>query len=195
MRGRVPGVAVVGALAALLMVQVLASCGGMGGGSGEAAQVASAGGGPAAGAADDSGGEGGDGADLSREEKALRFAQCMRENGVPMDDPDTGKGGGIKIRSGDGVDRETVQQAQEACQKYAPFGEDGPRANPQMAENMRKFAQCMRDSGVPDFPDPDGGRMMLDKSVADDPDFEAAQEECASKFLPKGKGGLGGAVK
>ncbi|MEQ7125085.1 hypothetical protein ABN034_11235 [Actinopolymorpha sp. B11F2] len=196
MRGRVPGRPALGAVIVLLLLLVVAGCAGTGGGSGDdTARVASADDGASdAGAADTGGASGEDGAGMSkeeREEKALKFAQCMRENGVPMDDPDSS--GRVQIRvNGDDVDRETVEQAQQACQKYAPFGKEGPRQDPKMAENMRKFAQCMRDNGVPDFPDPDGGRMMLDKSIAGDPDFKAAQETCGEKFLPNRTGAPGG---
>ncbi len=51
-------------------------------------------------------------------------------------------------------------------------------AAPADGERMRKFAKCMRDNGVAEFPDPEGNRMRLDKKVADDPDFPAAQEKC-----------------
>lgn len=44
------------------------------------------------------------------------------------------------------------------------------------------FAQCMRDEGVTDFPDPqiDGGRVMMTPGVGDpnDPEFVAAEEAC-----------------
>ncbi|WP_144119844.1 hypothetical protein [Catellatospora sichuanensis] len=125
------------------------------------------------------------GPSLSQEEKGLKFAQCMRENGVDMPDPDP-NGGPVRVRiSGGPVDRDKFEKAQEACKQYSPFAEGGPaNADPQMAENMRKFAQCMRDNGVPNFPDPDGGRVMIDKTIGDDPDFEAAQKLCQEKFMP-----------
>jgi hypothetical protein len=36
----------------------------------------------------------------------------------------------------------------------------------------------MRDNGVAEFPDPEGNMMRLNKKVADDPDFPAAQKKC-----------------
>ncbi|MDQ3787698.1 MAG: hypothetical protein M3422_10705, partial [Actinomycetota bacterium] len=42
-----------------------------------------------------------------RDEMGLKFAQCMRENGVPMDDPEPGKG--IQLKIGPGTSQETVQ--------------------------------------------------------------------------------------
>ena len=45
---------------------------------------------------------------------------------------------------------------------------------------MREFAQCMRDNGVEEFADPeaDQGGMRITPEIAEDPDFEAAQEAC-----------------
>jgi hypothetical protein len=42
-----------------------------------------------------------------RGEMALMFAQCMRENGVPMDDPEPGRG--IQLKVGPGTSQETVR--------------------------------------------------------------------------------------
>ncbi|MEV0455608.1 hypothetical protein [Catellatospora methionotrophica] len=126
------------------------------------------------------------GPSLSQLERGLKFAQCMREHGIDMPDPDP-NGGPVRMRiGGDGpVDMKKVEAAQEACKQFSPFAEGGPgKVDPQMAENMRKFAQCMRDNGVPNFPDPDGGRVMIDKSVGEDPDFEAAQKLCEDRFMP-----------
>jgi hypothetical protein len=136
-------------------------------------------GGPEVASASGAGGDGGKpsaSADptLDRDERNLRFARCMRENGVDMPDPEPGKG--IMIRANG--DRATMEKAQEACKRYAPTGGDGPGAA-QNSERMRKLARCMRDNGVPEFPDPqpDGG-IRIGKGVADDPDFEAAQAKC-----------------
>jgi hypothetical protein len=125
-------------------------------------------------------------ATLSPQEQALKFVECMREHGVPMDDPEF-SGGGSAIRiGGEGTDQATVQAAMEACREYAPFGGDGnaPPPDPEMEEKLRQFAQCMRDNGVPDFPDPEGMGLRIDEKIAGDPDFPAAQEKCQAEFLP-----------
>ena len=51
----------------------------------------------------------------------------------------------------------------------------------------RAYAQCMRDNGVPDFPDPDpDGRLRGPAhEQQDDPKFRAAMETCRQK-LPGG---------
>ncbi|GGK70699.1 hypothetical protein Ppa06_35780 [Planomonospora parontospora subsp. parontospora] len=111
---------------------------------------------------------------LDRDERNLRFARCMRENGVDMADPEPGKGVMIKLKG----DRAVMEKAQEACKQYAPAGGDGPGAA-QDSERMRELARCMRDNGVPEFPDPQpDGLVRIGKGVADDPDFEAAQQKC-----------------
>jgi hypothetical protein len=123
---------------------------------------------------------------LSPQEQALKFVECMREHGVPMEDPEF-DGGGVGIRmNGESVDPDDMQAAMQACQEYAPFGGDGnrPPADPEMEERMRQFAQCMRDNGVPNFPDPEGAGLRIDSDIAGDPDFPAAQEKCQAEFLP-----------
>jgi hypothetical protein len=157
---------------ALLLAGLLAGCGKQEG-SGEVASAA---------------GQSGAGAttpppSLSPQEKALKFAQCMREHGVDMPDPDPADGGNIRI-GGPGIDQTKLQAAAEACKQFSPLGDGPGKLDPAQLENVRKFAQCMRQNGVPNFPDPDGGRILVDKSVGSDPDFPAAQRTCEKAFLP-----------
>lgn len=59
------------------------------------------------------------------------------------------------------------------------------------AEAGRAFAQCMRDNGVPDFPDPDAAGKFPDAAeqrAHDDPKFQAASEKCRTD-LPQHGGG------
>jgi hypothetical protein len=67
-------------------------------------------------------------------------------------------------------------------------GSDGSKASDR-AEAARAFARCMRDNGVPDYPDPDtsgrfrgAGHEAFDR---DDPTFKAASEKCRD-LLPGG---------
>ena len=77
--------------------------------------------------------DGGPPMDAEAQDKALKFARCMREHGVDMPDPDF-SGGGLRIEMGIGsVDpgSETFQAAQEAC--GSAFGpEGGPKGGPGM---------------------------------------------------------------
>lgn len=107
-----------------------------------------------------------------RQEAGLKFAKCMREHGVEMEDP---KDGRIAIKGGPGQEG-TMQKAQEACQKYLPKISETDRKK--MNERGLEFAQCMRKNGVEKFPDPKGGMMRMNEAIADDPDFKKAQEAC-----------------
>jgi hypothetical protein len=115
---------------------------------------------------------------LSRDEMAIKFTQCLREQGLNVPDPEPGKGPMLKFDKSSGVTREKVQQAMDACKQYNPQGEGSP--NPQQEENGRKYAECMRTNGVEKFPDPKPGQrgIMIGQGVADDPDFQKAQDAC-----------------
>jgi hypothetical protein len=66
--------------------------------------------------------------DAAEQDKALKFARCMRQHGVDMPDPNFSGGGvqfSIRGSKGSGTDPNsaTFQKAQKACQKY--FGPPG----------------------------------------------------------------------
>jgi hypothetical protein len=71
--------------------------------------------------------------DPAEQDRALKFAQCMRDNGIDMPDPDF-SGGGVRITisradGGIGPDDETFKKAQEACGGlFGPRG--GVRSGP-----------------------------------------------------------------
>jgi hypothetical protein len=192
------------ALTAVALTVMLAACGGGGGGD----QVASLTGESAS--ADDGNGNG-DGGALTEEEtqEAFRkFAQCMREHGIDMPDPQFegggGDGGGVIIQgeaaagSKEG-DPENFEAADKACQKHlegvvdARRGQLDPEEEEKMKQRALDFAKCMREHGI-DMPDPqfgEGGRVTQEigpNSSMDpnDPKFQEAQEECAEESgLPK----------
>jgi len=117
---------------------------------------------------------------LSRDEMAVKFTQCLREQGLNVPDPEPGKGPMLRFDKNSGVTQEKVQQAMDACKDYNPQGQSS--ANPQQEENGRKYAECMRTNGVEKFPDPKPGQqgIMIGPGVADDPDFQKAQGACQS---------------
>src|SRR5918999_47446 len=86
----------------------LAACGGNGtDGDG----VASAGGGTAA-AASASPSQ-----SVDPQEQMLKFAQCMRQHGVNVPDPQPGEGIRLRMEKGSAA---KVEAAHKACQQYAP---------------------------------------------------------------------------
>jgi hypothetical protein len=120
--------------------------------------------------------ESGDAAEMDTRDRMLAFTECLRDNGLDVEDPAEGEG--VKLEFGPETDRSTVEAAMEACREFAPEG--GPGGGPVDSEAMLEFAECMRENGVEAFPDPDPdqGGMMINRDVAEDPDFEAAQAAC-----------------
>jgi hypothetical protein len=151
------------------------------------------------------------GADGQNEEQALKFARCMRDNGVEMPDPVQNSDGTTEMRiqsrraSGGagrtGPDPARVDKAMEACRKYAPNGGEPPSAaeRQEMQDQALEFARCMRENGV-DMPDPkvsNGGGIAIGgpgSSIRpDSPSFKKAEEACRDKMPgPRGAKGDGG---
>jgi hypothetical protein len=166
-------------LALGLLLTVAAGCAGTSGG----AQVASAGGAtPTASTS---------AAATKDEDAPLKFAQCMREQGITwFPDPKEGR---LEIKIPKGQDKEKIDAAMEACKKYAPNGGEPEKMDPERLEQARQRSQCMRDNGVTNFPDPDpNGRMHINGDklgmTPDDPTFKKAEEACA-KYRPPGAKG------
>lgn len=123
----------------------------------------------------------------AREQQALKWAACMREHGVDLADPEFTEDGGMLNRGvpGEEPDVATMERATEACEHLQPEGggEFSPEERAEMQDRALEFAQCMREHGFEDWPDPDISgnemRMMLPEGVdPDDPELRAAQSEC-----------------
>lgn len=99
-------------------------------------------------------------------QKAMKFAQCMRDNGVSQfPDPDASGALTIdQVANGSSVDTKsaTFQQALIACRDLEPAGFTGQKRSAQQQAAALKFAQCMRDNGVKDFPDPAPDAPLID---------------------------------
>jgi hypothetical protein len=99
-------------------------------------------------------------------EKAVKFAECMRANGVrAFPDPDaTGALTIDAVANGSSLDTSSAayEQALNACKDLEPPGFTGHERNAQEQSAALKFAQCIRDSGVKDFPDPVKGEPLVD---------------------------------
>jgi hypothetical protein len=118
-----------------------------------------------------------------RSEQLRQFAQCMRDHGVAMNDPQPGQAGGGLGGLAAGLDPNdpTVRAAFTACQSNLPNGGQPPKLDAQQAAAYRVFAQCMRDHGI-DLPDPAAdGTLQLNGSMVgmlQDPAARAAFTAC-----------------
>jgi hypothetical protein len=170
-----------GVVAVVAVAGLLAACGsdGSGGGSGDGS------GGDVASLSDDNADEraqGGDDADAEAE--LLDWVECMRDEGVDIPDPTRDSDGnlviegpGIRLGGGDAggstssdegdggdepaVDPEAMDAAMEACGQPPALGprDMSDQDRQAMEEAALEFAECMRDEGIADFPDPDFSDM------------------------------------
>jgi hypothetical protein len=102
----------------------------------------------------------------SAREKGLKFAECMRDNGV-AEFPDPDASGELTIDgvvNGSSLDPNSAvfRNAISACKDLEPAGFTGHKRSDQEQEGALKFAQCVRENGVKDFPDPVKGAPLVD---------------------------------
>jgi hypothetical protein len=111
------------------------------------------------------GNSGGNGTATNRE-KAVKFSRCMRANGVgAFPDPDaTGALTIDAVANGSSLDTSsaTFAQALSACRDLEPPGFTGHERSAQEQDAALKFAQCIRENGVKDFPDPATDDPLVD---------------------------------
>jgi hypothetical protein len=111
------------------------------------------------------GSDGGDDNAASRQQ-AVKFAECMRANGVrSFPDPDASGTYTIDgVANGSSLDTSSAafEQAINACRDLAPPGFTGHKRSAQEQAAALKFAQCIRDNGVKDFPDPTEDSPLVD---------------------------------
>jgi hypothetical protein len=120
-----------------------------------------------AGCGGNDGNGGGNTSAADNQEKAVKFAECMRENGI-SEFPDPDASGQLTIDgvlNGSSIDPNspTWNAAIDACKDLQPpgFTGGGERDAGQQDAALR-FAQCVRENGVPDFPDPANGQPLID---------------------------------
>ena len=101
------------------------------------------------------------------QEQAVKFAECMRDNGV-SEFPDPDASGGLTIDgvvNGSSLDPSAPawKEAIGACKDLQPAGFMGDEDISAEEQEVRlEFAQCMRDNGVEDFPDPTVDGPLVD---------------------------------
>ena len=93
------------------------------------------------------------------QDKAVKFAECIRGHGVPhFPDPDA-KGDFV---FGIDVSPAVWARAVDACEDLEPPGALSGRRSPRQQSDALRFAQCVRENGVKDFPDPANGEPLID---------------------------------
>jgi hypothetical protein len=130
----------------------------------------------------------------------VKYSDCMRSRGVStFPDPSTTQTGensfgidgyNFNLPANLNTQSPAYQSAEKGCQGLVGLGASGPARNPALVAKARQaalaHAQCMREHGVPNFPDPtvssngggitqsSGGRGIDPQSPA----FQQAQKIC-----------------
>jgi hypothetical protein len=131
------------------------------------------------------------GSGATNRDQAVKFSECMRANGV-RDFPDPDASGSLTIdavANGTSVDTNSAafKQATTACKDLQPSGFVGHKRTAQQQASALEFAQCVRDNGVRDFPDPTPDGPLVDtdripsaagKGGSSIPGLRDAMEKC-----------------
>ena len=96
---------------------------------------------------------------LTARDKAVKFAECIRAHGV-SDFPDPNAKNDFDY--GVSVTPAVWKQATTACKDLQPPGTLSGKRTPKQQSASLRFAQCIRDNGVKDFPDPVNGEPVID---------------------------------
>jgi hypothetical protein len=179
------------ALATVVVAVISAGCGGTGssGGTSTAAPAGSTGT-----ASSTSSTSSGADKELPARDKAVKFAECIRAHGV-SDFPDPNAKN--QFEYGVSVSPAVWKQATTACKDLQPPGTLSGKRTPKQQSASLRFAQCVRDHGVKDFPDPVNGEPLIDTykiPSANQPGgmtiLNAATQKCG-KVLGEAAGGQG----
>jgi hypothetical protein len=120
-------------------------------------------------------------------DQAVTFSQCMRNNGM-SNFPDPSASGqftidGIANNSGIDTNSPAFRQALSACKSLEPSGFMGTPRTPQQQAAALKFAQCMRNNGISNFPDPSPDGPIISVNGAHSiPGFQAALAKCSALY-------------
>ncbi|MBT2450211.1 hypothetical protein J7F03_24670 [Streptomyces sp. ISL-43] len=101
------------------------------------------------------------------------FFRCVEDKGVPMRDT----GSGVRVVDEAKADPAKVQEAERSCEGQRVL----PSIGAEQLAKARKFTECMRANGFPDFPDPDPRTAQHDLGKVDIKDSAqgpAALQKC-----------------
>src|SRR5262249_51762829 len=83
-------------------------------------------------------------------EDPVRWAQCLRQHGLQVDDPDPDPNSARTkphIHT-DGVPQSRIDAATAACRQFNPNFGRPPAADPAEEQRMYEFVKCMREHGI-----------------------------------------------
>jgi hypothetical protein len=167
--GRLRGGAVAGALLAVVAFAV-AGCGGTGEPGRAVASVAAT-----ASAS----------ATASSAANPIAFAKCMRTNGI-ANFPDPSADGSYPLSSDIDPTSQAFKDAREKCKQYDATPPKERQTDQWPRDTQLKYAKCMRENGIPTFPDPDAnGGVQLPSGVDSQSDVVKKAQQTCQKYGPQ----------
>lgn len=153
---------------------------------------------------------------IDPEQAAIALTECLREEGLDIEDPTVDADGNVQFGGFAGevdengqpdIDDETIRNALTACEDLiadVQLGFEIPDLT-ELEDTFLEFASCMRDNGY-DMPDPDFSGGFFGAAGEDgappagpfgqidpnDPDFQTAFEACQPILSQLGFPGTGG---
>jgi hypothetical protein len=108
------------------------------------------------------------------------YAKCMRANGVDMPDPNGDGVIGLPAQKVGSPESKIMEAANEKCRTLMPAGGEPPKMSPEDIEKVRAQSKCMRENGVPSYPDPDPqtGAVALSEDDVKAEAMTKAVEKC-----------------
>lgn len=127
------------------------------------------------------------------------YAQCLADHGVVLEEY-TAEDGSTQRRPDKARNAiTTIADAVEACVARLPDADvTASPPSPEDLAALQHYAQCLRENGIPEFPDPDPatGNFEMDDATADqvkrNPALRAAMDACLSMLPPSQVGQVGG---
>ncbi len=95
---------------------------------------------------------------VTARDKAVKFAECIRAHGV-RDFPDPNAKNDFEY--GVSVTPTVWKRATTACKDLQPPRTLSSKRTPKQQSASLRFARCIRDNGVKDFPDPVNGEPLV----------------------------------
>ena len=121
--------------------------------------------------------------------QGVKYSDCMRSHGVP-NYPDPGAGGGAAEPTA-AIDEQApaYKSAQTVCAHLHPGSTITPSTSGAQRGGMIVYARCIREHGVPNFPDPRFGsgdtvEVGVVPGEASSPAFRRAVKACRHVGIP-----------
>ena len=130
---------------------------------------------------------------VEQERQLFEFSACMRDEGIDIGDPTVDADGNVALGTPTEMitDHGGLMKAYAACRDLIgnrPLGHSGEDRSA-VHDRLVDYAKCVREAGYHEMPDPDfsdSGDDLFPGLDTDDPEYQAAEEECKGLLVASG---------